>query len=81
MQVTPYMGITSQLLAQRKSSGMKMALHCANVADMRIYVDTNIVSQRNVQHRIGCRLATFVLNHTSCIRQRLQPSLPYMEIH
>ena len=58
-----------------------MALHCANVADMHMYVDTNIVSQGNVQHRVGRRLATFVLNHTSCIRYRLQPSLPYMEIH
>ena len=58
-----------------------MALHCANVADMHIYVDTNIVSQGNVQPRGGRRLATFVLNHTSCIRHRHQPSLPYMEIH
>ena len=58
-----------------------MALHCANVADMHIYVDTNIVSQGDVRHRVGRRLVTFVLNHTSCIRQRLQPSLPYMEIH
>ena len=58
-----------------------MALHCANVADMHIYVDTNIVSQGNVQPRGGRRLATFVLNHTSCIRHRHQLSLPYMEIH